>query len=170
LTPNRSENGGRPTSRRISTAWISLFARRVARTNCSRRASLRRNVRVSSSGIHTDSSSPAHRSLASVRASNRSVFARACVIPVSPGLTTTTPATWGSRIPTISHALPVTSNATRSVENKLSANTPSASGVDATRPADRTFPSSQTATSQKSKCTSRPIALPTPATSPLLDR
>jgi hypothetical protein len=52
--------------------------------------------------------------------------------------------------------------------NKLSASTTSASGVDATRPAERTFPSSQTATSQKSRCTSNPIALPIAFTTSLL--
>ena len=48
-----------------------------------------------------------------------------------------------------------------SLATKLSARTFNASGVDATRPAERTFPSSQIATSQKSRCTSNPIALPT---------
>jgi hypothetical protein len=171
LTPNRSDTGGRPTSWRISTAWISFFVRRGARISCSRRAKRRRSIRVSSSGTHTKSSFPAHSSFASVRASSRSVFARARVIPVSPGETTITSATCGSRIRTISHAEPVTSNATLSVGNKLSANTFNAFGVDATRPAERTFPSSQIAISQKSKWTSKPIALPiavptTAATSP----
>jgi hypothetical protein len=35
------------------------------------------------------------------------------------------------------------------------------SGVLATRPAELTIPSSQIATSQKSRCTSKPIARPT---------
>ena len=164
LTPNRSANGGRPISWRINIAWISFFARVRARISCSRRDSRRRSTRVSSSGIHTASSSPDHNSLANVLASNRSVFARACVIPVSPGETTITFATCGSRILTISHALPVTSNTTWSVSSRLSARTFSASGVDATRPAERTFPSSQIAISQKSRCTSNPIALPTALT------
>ena len=77
LTPNRSDTGGRPSSRRISTAWISFFARERERTNCSRRARRRRITRQRSSGDHTASSSPAANSLASVRASSRSVFARA---------------------------------------------------------------------------------------------
>jgi hypothetical protein len=77
LTPNRSDIGGLPCKRRISTAWISFFARDRARTSCSRRASRRRITRQRSSGIHTASSSPAHNNLASVRASSRSVFARA---------------------------------------------------------------------------------------------
>ena len=47
---------------------------------------------------------------------------------------------------------------------ELSARTFNASGVDATRPAERTFPSSQIAISQKSRCTSNPIALPTAVT------
>ena len=33
LTPNTSVTGGRPASRRISTAWISFFARVRARTS-----------------------------------------------------------------------------------------------------------------------------------------
>jgi hypothetical protein len=104
----------RPTSRRINIAWISFFARVRARISRSRRDRRRRNIRVSSSGVHTASSSPAHNNLANVLASSGSVFARACVIPVSPGLTTITFATRGSMIRTISHALPVTSNNTRS--------------------------------------------------------
>ncbi|HWD70441.1 MAG TPA: hypothetical protein VG293_09605 [Solirubrobacteraceae bacterium] len=57
-------------------------------------------------------------------------------------------------------ALPVTSRATRSDGSKLSASIPIPSGVDGTRPVERTCPSSQTATTQKSWCTSRPIARP----------
>ena len=98
--------------------WISFLARDRARTSCSRRASRRRNRRVSSSGAHTPSSSPAHNNRATVRASSRSVFAPACAIPVSPGLTTTTLATGGSRIATIAHAPPDTSNATRSIRTQ----------------------------------------------------
>jgi hypothetical protein len=90
LTPNRSDTGGLPRNRRISTAWISFLARDRERTSCSRRASRRRITRQRSSGIHTASSSPAASSFARVRASNRSVLARACRIPGSSGLTTTT--------------------------------------------------------------------------------
>ena len=128
LTPNRSETGGLPFNRRISTAWISFLARDRERTSCSRRASRRRITRQRSSGIHTASSSPAHNNLASVRASRRSVFARAWRIPVSSGLTTTTRRTCPSRILAISHAPPVTSNATRSPGPRLRANSSSASG------------------------------------------
>ena len=140
------------------------MARDRARTSCSRRASRRRNRRVSSSGAHTPSSSPAHNNRATVRASSRSVFARACAIPVSPGLTTTTLATGGSRIATIAHAPPDTSNATRSSGPRLAASISSASGELSTRSAERTLPSSQIATSQKSRCTSNPIALPSALT------
>ena len=59
-----------------------------------------------------------------------------------------------------SQAPPETSIATRSVGSKLAANASSASGVIATRPAERTTPSSQIATSQKSRCRSRPIPRP----------
>jgi hypothetical protein len=55
-------------------------------------------------------------------------------------------------------AAQITSNATRSDGRRLSANTASASGVDATRPAERSFPSSQIAISQKSRCKFNPIA------------
>jgi hypothetical protein len=130
-------------------------------SSCSRRASRRRDTRQRSSGIHTDSSSPDHNSLARVRASSRSVFARARVIPVSSGLTTTTRSTCGSRIRAISQQLPVTSNATRSDRTRFAASKPSPSGVLGTRPAVRTWPSSQIATTQKSRCTSKPIARPT---------
>ena len=114
-------------------------------------ASRRRSTRQRSSGIHTDSSSPFHNSLASARASSRSVFARACTIPVSSGLTTITRSTCGSRIRATSHALPVTSNATRSDGSRLSASALIASGVLGTRPAERTTPSSQIAITQKSR-------------------
>ena len=96
LTPNRSEHGGLPCSRRCSTAWISFLARDRERTSCSRRASRRRRTRQRSSGIQTASSSPRHSRLASVRASSRSVFARALTIPVSSGQTTITRSTCGS--------------------------------------------------------------------------
>jgi hypothetical protein len=151
LTPNRSEHGGLPCRRRCSTAWISFFARVLERTSCSRGASRRRNTRQRSSGIHTDSSSPDHNSLANVRASSRSVFARACVIPVSSGLTTTTRSTCGSGIRATSQQLPVASTATRSDATRLWASIPSPSGVLGTRAPERTWPSSQIATTQKSR-------------------
>ena len=56
---------------------------------------------------------------------------------------------------------PVTSNATRSSRPRLCANSSSTSGEVLIRPAERTRPASQIATSQKSRCTSNPIALPT---------
>ena len=67
---------------------------------------------------------PPHNNRANVRASSRSVFARAWRIPVSAGLTTTTRATCGSRIRAISHALPVTSSATQSVGHRLGRTAP----------------------------------------------
>ena len=66
--------------------------------------------------------------------------------------------TCGSSILPISRELPVTSSATRSVGRRLSARVLIPSGVLGTRPADRTLPSSQIATTKKSRCTSRPIA------------
>jgi hypothetical protein len=115
-----------------------------------------------SSGVHTPSSWPAHSSFASARASRRSVFARAWRIPVSLGETTITRATCGSRIAAIAHALPVTSNATWSRGSRLCANSSSACGVVAIRPAERNRPSATIATSQKSRCTSRATALTSP--------
>jgi hypothetical protein len=147
--PNTSLTGGRPASRRINTAWISFFARVRARTSWLRRDSRRRIARHHSSGSQTASSSPAANSLASVRASSRSVFARARPIPVSCGLTTTTCGTCGPMIRAISAALPVTSNATRSLGERLPANNFKAAGAVLIRPAERTSPPAAIATSQK---------------------
>ena len=113
----------------LQQAWISFLARVLARISCSRRASRRRRIRHRSSGIHTASSSPRHNKLANARASSLSVFARALVIPVSSGLTTTTRFTCGSRIRATSQQLPVTSNATRSDANRLCARVVIPSGV-----------------------------------------
>ena len=104
------------------------MARERALTSCARRANRRRITRTRSSGAHTPSSSPAHNNLASVRASSRSVFARAWRIPVSLGETTITLATCASRIRAIAHALPVTSNATQSLASRLCANNSNVSG------------------------------------------
>ena len=136
------------------------MARERARTSCPRRDSRRRILAIHSGGIHTASSSPVHNSLASVRASSRSVFARACEMPVSPGETTMTLLTCGSSSLTISRELPVTSSATRSVGNRLSASVSIPSGVAGTRPAEYTLPSSQIAISMKSRCTSSPTHRP----------
>src|SRR3954447_23240252 len=94
---------------------IALAVAQAATGVCSDRQFLgvidrlrRRNTRQRSAGIHTDSRSPAHSSRANARASSRSVFARARVIPVSSGLTTTTRSTCGSRIRATSQQLPVT--------------------------------------------------------------
>jgi hypothetical protein len=161
LTPNRSEHGGLPSSWRISTACTSPLQRVRERTSCSRRDSRRRDTRQRLSGIHTASSPPCQSSLASARASSLSVFVRACAIPVSSGETTITFCTCGSRIRATSHEPPETSIATRSVGSRLAPSTSSASGVVFTRPTDRTTPSSQIASSQKSRCRSTPTARPT---------
>ena len=57
----------------------------------------------------------------------------------------------------IASAFPVASNATRSSAARLCANNPSAAGVVSTRRARRTRPASAIATSQKSRCTSKPM-------------
>ncbi len=133
LTPNRPEHGALPFSRRCKTASISFFERVRERTSCSRRAKRRRITQQRSSGIQTRSSSPFHNSRANARASRRPVFARACAIPVSSGLTTTTRSTYGSRIRATCQQLPVTSSATRSLRSRLSAKLCSPSGVLGTR-------------------------------------
>ncbi len=70
--------------------------------------------------------------------------------------------TCGSRIRATSQQLPVTSNATRSVRQQaVRQHRAGPQVLHGTRPAERTFPSSQIATTQKSRCTSRPIARPT---------
>ena len=78
--PKQSVTGGRPHRLRAGTACASFFARVRARTSGSRRAHSRRSARVRSSGAHTVSRNPDAASLASVRASNRSVFAFALLI------------------------------------------------------------------------------------------
>jgi len=60
------------------------------------------------------------------------------VIPVSSGLTTTTRSTCGARIRATSQQLPVTSNATRSDDIRLSASSVNPSGVLGTRAPERT--------------------------------
>ena len=87
---------------------------------------------------------------------------------VSPGETTMILLAWGSSRRAISRELPVTSSATRSVRSRLSTNVLSPSGVDGTRPAEYTFPSSQIAISLKSRCTSSPTHLPSGLDSNLL--
>jgi hypothetical protein len=59
--------------------------------------------------------------------------------------------TCGSRIRATSQQLPVTSNATRSDDTRLSASIPNPSGVLGTRPAAQTSSSSRIATTQKSR-------------------
>jgi hypothetical protein len=80
-----------------------------------------------------------------------SVFARALLIPVSSGLTTITRSTCGSKIRATSRQLPVTSNATRSDGSKLAASILMPSGVLGTLSPEDTRPSSQIATTQKSR-------------------
>ena len=131
-----------------------------APTSWLRRCRRRRITWVLRSGIQTASSSPAASSFARVRASRRSVFARAERIPVSVGETTITSPTWGSIRRLISQALPVTSSATRSSAPRLCGEQLElCSGLVSIRPAERTSPSSAIATSQNSRWTSNPIAL-----------
>src|SRR5215207_7788415 len=152
--PKQSLIGGRPHRLRASTACASL----LARTRLSRRAHTRRSARICSSGAHTVSSIPIAASLASVLASSRSVLALARLICGSLRvLATSTRATRRSSRSTISPAPLVASSATTSSLARLCANNPGSATLVAIRPADRTLPSSQIATSQKSRWMSIPI-------------
>jgi hypothetical protein len=146
--PKMSEHGGLPCSVRINTACTSFFARVRARTSCSRRSSRRRSTRTRSSGVHTASSSPFHSRVASVRASILSVFARACAIPVSSGLTTTTRSQRPSSRLATSHAELETSITTRSVGSRLPASVSIPSAVIFTLPPPYVCPDSQIAISR----------------------
>src|SRR6266508_1214384 len=111
-----------------------------------------------SSGTQTAGRKPPASSFASVRASILSVFAPACVIPLTAfGFASTTRPTCGSMIRAIPSALPVASSATSSSTLRLCANSASAAGSVCTRPANRTSPPSAIATSQKSRWTSNPM-------------
>jgi hypothetical protein len=80
------------------------------------------------------------------------------VIPFTAfGFANTTRPTCGSMIRAIWSALPVASSATSSSPPRLCANSSSAAGSLCTRPASRTAPASAIATSQKSRCTSKPM-------------
>ena len=162
LTPNRSastaacpaDGAAAPPGSRSWRACVSARAAHDARADGATRGSAHRASRPIQAHPST-TGAPAR-----ARPAGRSSRC-AWVIPVSSGLTTTTRSTYGSRIRATSQQLPVTSNATRSVGARLSASVLNPSGVLGTRPAERTFPSSQIATTQKSRCTSRPIARPT---------
>ena len=116
FTPNRSLTGGRPFRPRISTAWISFFARVRARDQLRRAAPAAGASPASARRASTPRpASPAASSLASVaRVEAVGLRPRLADPGVTAGVTTTTRATCGSRIRAISHALPVTSNATQS--------------------------------------------------------
>lgn len=125
---------------------------RPARTIRSRRLVSRRSARVRSSGVHTSSSRPDINSLASVLASSRSVLAFASLIDFSLRvLATTTRIPWRCNTETILSAPVVASSATTSPATKLWANSSSASTRLWILPAERTWPRSAIATSQKSR-------------------
>jgi hypothetical protein len=155
--PNRSLTLGRAIRLRIRTADTSFLVRVRCRTSWVRRDVSRRSARVESSAIQTWGSRSAASSSASVRASTRSfltfawLIARTCI-----GLASTTSATRPRRMLAIANALPVDSRTTRSSGARLEANSSSASRVVSIRPADRARPRSRIATSQKSRCTSKP--------------
>jgi hypothetical protein len=153
LLPEESLTGGRPIRHLASTACTSFFTRVRARTSPARRATRRRNELVASSGTHTALSIPADSNLASIAASNRSDFTRACEIArVSAALHTTTCSTsLSSRSRAIIIAPQLASNTTWSLPFRPAANSRIASGVLAIRPTRETRPPSATATSQKSR-------------------
>jgi hypothetical protein len=99
--------------------------------------------------------------LASVRASKRSVFARACVIWVKRReLAITTLATWGRISAAIAAAFAELSRATRSSGARPSANGRIASSLDSILPAETSAPAASTiATSMNSRWQSSPIHL-----------
>jgi hypothetical protein len=138
---------------------VDLVLRTRARPDQLRSARQPASHRANALVGHPDAVQRARGQQLRVRASKRSVFARAWRMPVSLGETTTTRATCASMFRAISHALPVTSNTTRSSLLRLCANNSSTSGRVAIRPADRTAPASAIAISEKSRCTSSPIAL-----------
>ncbi len=110
---NRSPPGRRASGHLASTAWTSFFARVRCLTSAARLATRRLSAWVSWSGTHTGSSIPASSSRASVLASKRSDFTRACEIArTSAACATTTRPTCGARIRAISIAGPVASNTT----------------------------------------------------------
>ena len=74
-------------------------------------------------------------------------------------LTTTTRATCGRRIAAIAAAPPVVSSATSSSEPRLCANSSSSARRVLIRPAERSLPRSEIATSQNSRWTSKPMYL-----------
>src|SRR6266540_7116348 len=157
-TPNRSLTGGFRFRLRISVACTWFFARVRCRTSCARSETRRRRIRVCSSGSQTSGKKPPESSLASVRASILSVFAPACVIPLTAfGFASTTRRTCCAMMRAIPSALPVASSATSSSPARLCANSASVSGSVCPRPASRTSPLSAIATSQKSRWTSNPI-------------
>src|SRR3954454_9798983 len=155
--PNRSLTSGGAMRLRTRTAETSFLVRVRWRMSWVRREVSRRSARVGSSAIHTCGSRSAASNSARVRASTRSfltlawLIARTCI-----GLASTTLVTWRRRMPAMASALPVDSNTTWSSAARLDANSSSASRVVSMRPTERARPRSQIATSQKSRCTSRP--------------
>src|SRR6266511_6216226 len=119
--------------------------------------------RVRSSPSHTLGNSPAASSSASVRASKRSVFTFAWLIArTCSGFAITTSPTCGARMRAIASVFPVASSATRSSPARLSAQSLSSPGLVSILPAERAFPPSEIATSQKSRWTSRPMKRTSP--------
>ena len=114
------------------------------------------------SGIHTASSDPAASSLANVRASSRSVFARAWRIPVSDGLTTTHLRDMRLEDPRDLPRVAASPQAPPDHPGQGSRRTARAAPASSrsAQPSEPR-PSSTIATSQKSRCTSNPTALTT---------
>ena len=86
-------------------------------------------------------------------------FARACRMPVSLGETTTTRATCGSMILAISHALPVTTTPPDRSWSGFARTLRARAAALRSGARDRALQASAIAISQKSRCTSNPIAL-----------
>ena len=167
LTPNRSDAGGRSLRQRINTAWYLVLGPGARRTSCARRASRRRITRTRSSGAQR-LSSPAQSSLAKVRASRRSVLARAWRMPASFGETTITRATCASKDPRDRPTRRRSPPTPPSHARPGSARTAPTSRAASRSTAERSRPSGTIATSQKSRWTSSATAL-TRSSSPSID-
>ena len=152
-----------PFSRRCSTAWISFFARDRERTSCWRlREAAAQDPAALVRHPHRLKLTPATTGRARVRASSRSVFARARsdpgVIRADHDHPVHLPLAGAGRPPSNCPSPPTRPDQTATGCPPAA---PSPLRWPGTRPAERTFPSSQIAMTEESRWTSRPIARPT---------
>jgi hypothetical protein len=161
LTPNRSLHGGRPFSRRCSTAWISFFAA-SARARAARGA----QAAAASRGSAHRASRPTQAPRA--RATPPACARRACRSSRGPARSRCHPGTDHDHPVHVRleqpRDLPTRCRSPPTPPDPCSADSPPASrsppACSAPAPRSGPSPSSQIATTQKSRCTSRPIARP----------